>query len=363
MQIPPIGEKNRSNEGFLCSKIFSVYDEKASLTIQHRQTDGTVLNEFVQNFRKYMNLEIPLLKMKDHYLTDGNGIVYFDSEKDPEFIKEIKKEDSICVAYKNLTVLKYDWLIGSTRTNNMKYKLNEINKGEDVFFNSFYKWEDVTFYTTDDVKVMDITKNQSGDFLGVSYGFTEMELKDEKGDDYKVRVSNGYNETLKPIYRAKLKALKNAISNDEKAKINTDYANFKNSFAKLKRNTAITSHKAQGSTYNTVIVPVNDFANKNHKDANQLLYVAISRAKKKIIFVNNDDIYEKGGRKILTEASKNAIASRDGYKCQMCGDEKEDIREFEVDHKTPLKKGGTNSANNLQILCKKCHKAKTKRDI
>ena len=35
---------------------------------------------------------------------------------------------------------------------------------------------------------------------------------------------------------------------------------------------------------------------------------------------------------------------------------------YEVDHITPLYKGGTNDLNNLQALCRNCHGQKTIND-
>jgi len=34
-------------------------------------------------------------------------------------------------------------------------------------------------------------------------------------------------------------------------------------------------------------------------------------------------------------------------------------REFDIDHIKPIANGGKNSVDNLQPLCKKCHKKKT----
>lgn len=36
--------------------------------------------------------------------------------------------------------------------------------------------------------------------------------------------------------------------------------------------------------------------------------------------------------------------------------------EWECDHLVPLRKGGSNAIDNLRILCRPCHKAKTGRD-
>jgi hypothetical protein len=48
------------------------------------------------------------------------------------------------------------------------------------------------------------------------------------------------------------------------------------------------------------------------------------------------------------------IKKRDGEKCKMCGDTKR----LEIDHITPLSKGGGDELDNLQILCKSCNTRK-----
>ena len=78
------------------------------------------------------------------------------------------------------------------------------------------------------------------------------------------------------------------IKNKEIAKVHTGYFSFQTGFAKLKKPFAITSHKAQGSTFETVIIPIYDFASKYFKDRNQLFYVAISRASHKLVFVKTN---------------------------------------------------------------------------
>lgn len=76
------------------------------------------------------------------------------------------------------------------------------------------------------------------------------------------------------------------------------------------------------------------------------------------------------------------VSERDGLHCQECGQKDKIIwrqqgycsaSEFadwpftlvyntsnlELDHRQPLSEGGTNDADNLWLLCRDCHKAKT----
>ena len=48
------------------------------------------------------------------------------------------------------------------------------------------------------------------------------------------------------------------------------------------------------------------------------------------------------------------LASRDGLYCQIC----EGITNLQIDHVTPVSKGGTNDRTNLQLLCRDCNRKK-----
>jgi len=62
---------------------------------------------------------------------------------------------------------------------------------------------------------------------------------------------------------------------------------------------------------------------------------------------------EKRSRNISSEVRK-AVYERDGGCCVQCGSN----NDIEYDHKLPFSKGGSNSVNNIQILCFKCNRAK-----
>lgn len=70
---------------------------------------------------------------------------------------------------------------------------------------------------------------------------------------------------------------------------------------------------------------------------------------------------------------KRAVANRDGAACRSCGEVFEspirdggkpypDYTSLELDHVKPLHLGGTESPANCQLLCAKCHRAKTARE-
>jgi len=62
----------------------------------------------------------------------------------------------------------------------------------------------------------------------------------------------------------------------------------------------------------------------------------------------------KPKRKPLKKADIIAAMQRIGGRCAACGDEDN----LEVDHILPVARGGTNNADNLQMLCKPCNMSK-----
>jgi 5-methylcytosine-specific restriction endonuclease McrA len=61
-------------------------------------------------------------------------------------------------------------------------------------------------------------------------------------------------------------------------------------------------------------------------------------------------------RKDWTEYERKTLLERQDHHCPCCGDK---LVKYEIDHKTPLCRGGTNELDNLQALCPLCHAGKT----
>lgn len=381
LQLPPIEESNenviRNNEGFKVSRIFTVLNDANSftLTIQNRQKTDSEMGVLIANFRKFMHLKI---SPKNLALKKSNGIDILNFRTNDKSLKEfIKENDATAVCYKNLTVLSLNWLIGSTKSMRKDYRLNEINVGDELMFDAFYKSKEDSFYTSNLVEVIAIKKNVTEEFIIKStiikkIIFNEITIATDNNEIKTIRYIHGglYGENgggvsgsvygQRKTYLEHIKKSKNVKENKEYlSDLNTRFSDYQNSFAKLKRPYAITCHKAQGSTYKNVIVPVYDFYALDFKDANQLLYVAMSRAKEKLIFIDKDDQFNDNSKRYsFSEFEKQSIASAYNYKCANCRIDLVE-REFDCDHKVPISIGGKNSIENLQPLCKICHKYKT----
>ena len=62
----------------------------------------------------------------------------------------------------------------------------------------------------------------------------------------------------------------------------------------------------------------------------------------------------------VTPFQKKMVASDQKWKCNHCQETLDYT--YEVDHKVPLFKGGGNTMDNLQALCRNCHGKKTAMD-
>lgn len=384
LQLPPIEEEKhnivRNKQGFQVSRIFLEIPENNTytLTIQNRQKEGTALFDLVKNFRVHMESKMNPVSIATKK-NNGIDILYYDIY-DKQLKETIKNNQCVAVCFKNLSVLNFNWLIGSTKSMRKDYRLNEINEGDELMFDQFYLHNKTTFYTSNIIEVKRIEKNvteqfkiKEGMIKTITYNkitvvdsdLVECEIRYIHGGLYG-QNGGGLSQSVygqRKTYSEHISKGKNIEENKKfLTDLNTRFASYQNSFAKLKRPYAITCHKAQGSTYNTVIIPVYDYYMLNYLDANQLLYVALSRAKEKIIFVNKKEQFDQtSNRKLFSEFEKQSIASAHDYRCNNCGSGLVD-REFDIDHKIPISKGGKNSVENLQPLCKTCHKQKTAKE-
>lgn len=75
--------------------------------------------------------------------------------------------------------------------------------------------------------------------------------------------------------------------------------------------------------------------------------------------------FAKEQRSLMTSKLRQHIKERDNYTCQHCGNSvaKEPNLLLEIDHITPVSKGGCTVESNLQTLCWKCNRAKSNKLI
>jgi len=68
----------------------------------------------------------------------------------------------------------------------------------------------------------------------------------------------------------------------------------------------------------------------------------------------NDKAAKNSARKI-PKSTRNFVLSRDNYSCNFCGS----TYDLHIDHIHPFSRGGTNKADNLQVLCSSCNLQKS----
>jgi hypothetical protein len=372
MQIPPVEDEEKKFtdiDGFTKSKAFQMINEKYTLTIQNRQKENSKLFTLINTFRTHMDKFINIYSLAKKF-NNNDDILFFhqDSEELKNFIK---KNNTTAVCFKNNTADYFNYKIGINLSEKKTYNIKDINEGDILMFDSFYYKSEVCFYTSEMIKILKIfteeekIKIPSRDKV---YEFSQKKaiVKNESGFDKIIWLPNVdlRNKIYGMIYNDK----KQINNKEQLSKLNTFYSDFMNGFAKLKKPYGISAHKSQGTTIDNVIIPVYDFYKKNYKEANQLVYVAMSRASKKIIFVNGWCNFNSSTKRVrFTEEERCLIAGSQNWKCNHCEENLLDFK-YEIDHEIRLgeqnRKGkiGTNNIENLQALCKECHKEKTKID-
>jgi 5-methylcytosine-specific restriction endonuclease McrA len=76
-----------------------------------------------------------------------------------------------------------------------------------------------------------------------------------------------------------------------------------------------------------------------------------------LFFINNEMTSSQTKpyyRERIPSEVRKEVWNRDGGKCKKCGSR----HHIEFDHIVPVSKGGSNSAQNIELLCKKCNRSK-----
>ena len=78
---------------------------------------------------------------------------------------------------------------------------------------------------------------------------------------------------------------------------------------------------------------------------------------------NKDDLFNRPQRRktFSTSFRLSLFLKRKGL-CSICSLKIDAGKSWDIDHILPLALGGTNDLENLQILCRSCHRSKTAKD-
>lgn len=91
-----------------------------------------------------------------------------------------------------------------------------------------------------------------------------------------------------------------------------------------------------------------------------LYYYDINRSERHSKGTNYSPNTNNRVKRNVSESKKKYVASNQQWKCASCNDLLDAT--YEIDHITPLYKGGTNEVSNLKALCRNCHGKKTLMD-
>jgi exodeoxyribonuclease-5 len=325
-QLPPIREFT-SNEN---SPVFKI-ENRAELTERVRQGEESPILPYADLYWNNADNENPVADPANgnrSTVTQQDGQLLFvdDSSAIDITIQEYKK----AIESENYDLIKY-----VTYTNKRRFRVNkEIHReifGEDahfytpttpVRFNAPYdaleNMEEISFINSDQAVVHKIIE-QGEDEYGIAFvkleiltplsskpvtittvDYTKEALKDKL-------VDNKYNMRLN-----KLNARYYRIKNDpkstraqEKIALN-EYLEYKRRYAPISQDYAVTSHKSQGSTYNTVIVDEVDIYNVKAltpKVRSNSMYTGITRAKNNVLIVSNKTTPYQGKITLLEDAA------------------------------------------------------------
>jgi len=78
-----------------------------------------------------------------------------------------------------------------------------------------------------------------------------------------------------------------------------------------------------------------------------------------MIFIFNLWDWDDEPRKKYSKRERELVWKDQGKRCMYCGIRGE-VEYFDMDHKNPHSKGGSNSLSNIHMLCSPCNKRKSK---
>ena len=244
--------------------VFNEIKKQIYLTTIQRQAAGSPIIQFSQLFRDALDGDpFPVIQ------TYGKEIQHvssqdFQNKIDFEFKNMFDENAARTVAWTNARVHELNSYIRHITGHNKNYTIGERLLTNKPIFNST---GGVAFNTDDIAEITQITPDTLEDING-----WKIELEN------RVTVFQAYNqaEVLHQI-RTEAKLAK-------QTGIWSRYFTLKDAFADLRPIFACTCNKAQGSTYGTVFIDLNDIA-KCTKDSDiiRMLYTSITRAKNSVV--------------------------------------------------------------------------------
>ena len=107
---------------------------------------------------------------------------------------------------------------------------------------------------------------------------------------------------------------------------------------------------------------------EKYKDDNETVIEFIENAILKSLpkeALSQEELKKINRRRKISDTTRYAVLERAGFKCQCCGSKPLKINDvvLHIDHIIPHSLGGSDSIDNLQVLCDKCNLSKQNRFI
>lgn len=267
-QLNPIGE--------LRSLVWKAWP---TVTLTHVERHDNQILDFVTYLRK---TKVSRLQLYSDHDSSG-GVWYLSNHKFEEKIrlyarKGYFKEDARCIAWRNKTVEYLNRLIrteifGQTAVDSSAYLIDDR-----VVFTSPYDTPNKTnIHTDDEAVVKNVVVGTHPVHVDITCYFLTLQF-----DDLELIVPAVHESSLE-YFNSKLNDFANEARKPGNGVVWKQFWGLKNCFASLRYGFALTSHRAQGSTYKYAFVDASDIlSNSNVMEARRSLYVASSRPTTKL---------------------------------------------------------------------------------
>ncbi len=284
-QLNPVNESE--------SLVFSQVQNIAQLTEVMRTNAHNPVMDLIESAReKVFNHEQELALINAFSEDKINGVWVLDNRNQwlEQIIKAFKSPkyknnpDYVrVIAWRNVTVnYLNNYIRNSIYDNpNEPYVKGERLIASDTIFNPA-SVEEILINNSDEFEVIKASRSVSED----GYAIWILKVIDSDKKDYVIQVLDQSSQSDFEK-RSKELAYESRIKQQNRAKNPwTDYWNHRNRYALVNYAYSLTSHKAQGSTFNNVFVAQNDiFCNQNLIERYRSLYVSYSRTSERL-FVN-----------------------------------------------------------------------------
>jgi len=262
---------------------------KVSMLVRKRIEHNTVLTDKERTDEYLENKGVFFLSQSN----EDDGEMFYDLLNSLFVSKNFKADADFAkvIAWRNKTV---DWVNGTIRAMIYGDYCGKIEVGEKLIADEPIVDDGVILFTTNDE--MEVTgynersEKINGTDIEIHYYATKVEYltHDNRSEKAFIRIVHerseaAYNKVLRDL----AEMAKDAPFGSKKSR---DYwkafYEFKESFARVKYNYAITAHKAQGSTYHNTIVLERDMdANRKIKERNRIKYTAMTRPKYNLVII------------------------------------------------------------------------------